>query len=145
MSSSAEPHAMNRALIDLPQAGGRRLRVTLARAVRRRCPYCGGPRIFKSWFSLKDRCPTCGVLFAYEDGYFLGSYAINLVVTELLAVGIVIWMLVGLDLSVLQMQILAVIFAVSLPLFFYPYALLLWIVMDLYFNPPRDFSQRPRI
>lgn len=136
---------MHRDLIDLPDSTGKRAGLTLSRALRRRCPYCGGGRIFKSMFALKDRCPTCGVLFAYEDGYFLGSYVINLVFTEFLAVAIVIWMIAGTDMTVLQMQIVAVVFAVGLPLLFYSYALILWMVLDLVLNPPKDFSQRPHI
>ncbi|MGI8485529.1 MAG: DUF983 domain-containing protein [Thermomicrobiales bacterium] len=143
-SVSEAPVALNRALIDIPEEIGQRARVTLFRAVRRRCPYCGGKHVLQSMFAIKKRCPTCGVLYAYEDGYFLGSYAVNLVTTEFLALGIVIWMLVNTDLSVLQMQIVAVVIAVGLPLLFYSYALLLWIVIDITINPPRDFSQRPR-
>ena len=144
-SASEAPISMNRALIDIPDEIGQRARATLFRAIRRRCPYCGGKHVLQSPFAIKKRCPTCGVLFAYEDGYFLGSYAINLVTTEFLAVGIVIWMLVNSDLSVLQMQTIAVVFAVGLPLLFYSYALLLWMALDITINPPRDFSQRPRI
>lgn len=144
-SVSEAPVSLNRALIDLPDEIGQRARTTLFRALRRRCPYCGGKHIFTNPFSIKKRCPTCGVLFAYEDGYFLGSYAINLVTTEFIAVAIVIWMLINTDLSVLQMQTIAVVFAVGLPLAFYSYALLLWMALDLTINPPRDFSERPRI
>jgi len=144
-SVSETPVSMNRALIDLPDEIGQRARTTLFRAFRRRCPYCGGKHVLQSTFAIKKRCPTCGVLFAYEDGCFLGSYAVNLVTTEFIAVAIVIWMLVNTDLSVLQMQTIAVIFAVGLPLGFYSYALLLWMALDLTINPPRDFSERPRI
>ncbi len=144
-SETADPSKMNRSLIDLPESAGARARVTLARVLRRRCPYCGGKHIFKTPFSFKERCPTCGVLFAYEDGYFLGSYVINLVFTEFLAVGIVIWMIAGTEMTVLEMQIAAVVVAVGMPLLFYSYVLLLWMVLDLVLNPPRDFSQRPRI
>lgn len=106
------------------------------RALRRRCPYCDGPDVFAGWFTIKDRCPTCGVRYAYESGYFLGSYVINLVFTELLAAAIVIALIAFTDLSVLQMQITAVVLAVGLPLLFYPTALLLWVALDIAFHPP---------
>lgn len=144
-SFSSEPQTVHPELVKLPKEAGKRLGVTLARSARRHCPYCGGPNIFKSWFTLKDRCPTCGVLFAYEDGYFLGSYAVSLIIALLLGIGLVVWMLVSLDLSVLQMQIIGVVCAIGFPIFFYPYGLLLWMVWDLYFNPPGDFSKRDRI
>jgi len=96
------------------------------------------------WFTLRKRCPGCNTLFEYEDGYFLGSYAINLVVTELLTVGIVVWLIAGTDLSVLQMQIYGVALAVLMPLLFYPLALLLWVALDISIHPPGDFSHRIR-
>jgi len=123
---------------------GARLRVTLARAVARRCPYCGGRGVFTSWFALKERCPHCLTLFAYEDGYFLGAYALNLIVTELVAVGVTIWLLAATDLSVLQLQITGVSLAVGLPIAFYPVSVCLWMVLDIAVHPPNQGSGRPR-
>ena len=71
----------------LPPRGGRRLLALVGRALRRRCPYCGGGGIFRGWFSLRERCPTCGVAFEREDGYFLGAYAVNLIVAEFVGIG----------------------------------------------------------
>jgi uncharacterized protein (DUF983 family) len=130
--------------VDIPVATGRRLRVTLLRALARRCPYCGSRGIFSSWFALKERCPACRTLFAYEDGYFLGAYALNLVVTEFVAVGLTLWLLATTDLSVLQLQITGVTLAVALPIAFYPVAVCLWMVLDLVFHPPTEGSGRPR-
>lgn len=114
-----------------------RLRAGVARALTRRCPYCAGTRdLFVSWFSVRDRCPWCGTLFAYETGYFLGSYVINLVFTEFLAVAIVVSLIAWSSLTVLQMQIAAVVLAVGLPLLFYPTAVLLWIALDIAIHPP---------
>lgn len=123
-------------LIDLPDSPGRRLLVGLGRAFVRHCPYCGGGDIFEGWFTLKQQCPTCGVTYADEDGYFLGAYPINLVATELLAAAIVIGLIIWSDLSVLEMQIIGVTLAVGLPLLGYPFSLLIWIALDITFHPP---------
>lgn len=123
----------------------RRLVIGGGRALARRCPYCGTGGVFRSWFAVKDRCPHCGTKYAYETGYFLGAYAINLVFTELLAVAIVISLIVFTDLPVLPMQIIAVIVAVGLPLLFYPTALLLWIALDVAFHPPDKHTGRHAI
>ncbi len=144
-AATGEPTSMDRSLINLPDSAGKRALVTFWRATLRRCPYCGGRHVFKNLTTVKDRCPTCGVLYAYEDGYFLGSYVINLVSTELLTVLIVVWMIAGTDMSVLQMQIAAVVLAVGMPLAFYSWSLLYWIVLDIVIHPPRDFSERPHI
>ncbi len=131
--------------VNLPESAGGRLLTGLGRTLRKRCPYCGGGAIFQSWFILKDRCPSCGTLFAYEDGYFLGAYAINLIVTELATVALVIWLIAGTDLDVLPMQLIGISLAVALPLFFYPVALLIWIALDNTFHPPGASSGRQRI
>lgn len=128
----------------LPVSTGKRFWVTFSRAIRRRCPYCGASGIFSSYFTIKERCPACHTLFAYEDGYFLGSYVINIGVTELAAVGIVIWLMIATSLSVLQLQVIGIILAVGLPILFYPVAVCLWMVLDLVVHPPGRQSGRPR-
>lgn len=130
--------------VTLPDAGGQRLLVTMGRAFRRKCPYCGTGGLFDGWFTLKKRCPGCNTLFEHEDGYFLGSYVVNLGVTELLTVAIVIWLIAGTSLSVLEMQVVGVVLAVLMPLLFYPLALLIWVALDITLHPPRDFSHRTR-
>lgn len=121
-----------------------RFLTTFGRAFRRRCPYCGASSVFDGWFTLKKRCPACRTLYEHEDGYFLGSYVINLGFTELLTVLIVIWLIAGTDLSVLEMQIYGVTLAVLMPILFYPLALLLWVALDVSIHPPGDFSRRIR-
>jgi hypothetical protein len=68
---------------------------------------------------------------------------INLVLTSLIAMAVVLWMLIGSDLSVLEMQIAGVILAVGLPLFLFPYSLSFWMTLDLVLHP--NFSDRPRM
>ena len=57
------------------QVGGFWTRVR--RALLLRCPRCGSSGILKNWFSLHDRCPSCGLVFARGEisDYWLGSYA----------------------------------------------------------------------
>jgi uncharacterized protein (DUF983 family) len=130
--------------VSIPNSGGSRFAVCMRRAITRSCPYCGRRGVFKSYFSLKDRCPHCNVKYAYEDGFFLGSYVINIGFTELVTVLFVVWMIAALSLSVLQMQIIGVTMAVALPILFYPIALLMWIALDITLHDPGDFSRRVR-
>ncbi|MGB3328524.1 MAG: hypothetical protein WBA46_06180 [Thermomicrobiales bacterium] len=131
--------------VDLPEGGLQRFLTCAGRSALRHCPYCGGAHIFKNWFSLKDRCPTCNVLYEYEDGYSVGAYAINLIITEFIAVGVTLSLLIWSDLSTLALQLTGASLAIGLPIFFYPYAVLLFICLDLTFHHPRDFSERPRV
>lgn len=121
---------------NLPTAGFRRLRTLLGRAITRRCVYCGGHHIYKSPMNLKDTCPTCGVPFEREEGYFAGAYTVNLFAALFLGFGIVIGALALTDLSVLQLQIFGVFVATALPIFGYPFATALWIALDLTLDPP---------
>lgn len=130
--------------VSLPASGSQRFITTSGRALRRRCPYCGGAGLFDGWFTLRKRCPSCHTLYEYEDGYFLGSYVVNLAVTELITVLVVVWLIAGTDLSVLEMQIYGVAMAVLLPLLFYPLALLLWVALDISIHPPANVSRRVR-
>jgi uncharacterized protein (DUF983 family) len=122
--------------VNVPPDDWARFRTDFGRALLLRCPYCGGRGIFKGWFDLKERCPTCGTRFEREDGYFLGGYALNLIVAEFLAVGLVVavWLLFGL--SVLGVQILAIASAAALPILFFPFSRCLWMALDLQFHPP---------
>ena len=128
--------------INLPAASGRRLGVLLRRALTLRCPYCGGARAFAGWWTVRERCPNCNVTFEREEGYFLGAYAINLIVAELLGVGAVIALLLWSDLSTLAMQIIAVVFVIGLPLFFFPYSRSLWMALDLMVHRPTESPRR---
>jgi uncharacterized protein (DUF983 family) len=57
----------------------------LWRALRLRCPYCGGRGIFASFFALKRHCPTCGLRMERGEGdYFVGAYLFNLIAVELI-------------------------------------------------------------
>jgi uncharacterized protein (DUF983 family) len=132
-------------LIDLPESPGARFLVAAGRGLRRHCPYCGHGNIFDGWFTLKEQCPTCGVTYAYEDGYFLGSYPVNLVGSAFIATAIVIGLIVRSNLSVLEMQIIGVTLAVGLPLLGYPFALLLWVAIDITFHPPDRLTGRRHI
>lgn len=111
-------------------------RTLVGRALTLRCPYCGGSRIFASWLTLKERCPRCRSLFEREDGYFVGGYAINLIVAEFLAFGIVLVLILFADLSVLQLQITGALLALGLPILFFPFSRTVWIALDLFLHPP---------
>lgn len=130
---------------NLPPPGPARTRVLLKRAALRRCPYCGGRNIFANYVSLKELCPTCEVRFEREDGYFLGGYAINLVVSEFIALGLALWLLFGTqlrDLPLLQQELIAVALAVSFPLLLFPYSRTFWMMLDLTLHPPEATPDR---
>jgi uncharacterized protein (DUF983 family) len=129
-------HALSPAdLRDLPRAGWPRLRRLLARGFRRQCPECGAGGIFSNWLTLARSCPRCAYVFEREHGYFLGAYAINLIVAEFLTVGVLVALLVWTALSWLALEAIVIPMAIGLPLLFFPYARTLWMTLDLMLTP----------
>lgn len=53
------------------------------RALRLRCPSCGGGPVFLRWLRMAPACASCGLRFSRgEPGYWVGAYFINLVAAE---------------------------------------------------------------
>ena len=66
-------------------------RMMLYRALRRRCPRCGGGPIFTRWLSMTARCPGCGLVFSRgEDGYGVGAVWFNLLAAEAFSVTVLV-------------------------------------------------------
>jgi hypothetical protein len=85
-----------------------------------------------------DSCPRCGYLLAREEGFFLGAFVINFVVTEA-ALGIVLAVLIGLEAgggaALGPIIVAAVVVTVGVPLAFYPSSKTLWAAIDLAMHP----------
>jgi len=117
----------------------------MRRAITRRCPYCGSPGIYDGYFALREQCPKCGVRFEREEGYFLGAYALNLIVAEFVGLGLAIILIFKTDLRDLQLiwqELIAVTLAIAFPVAFFPYSRTVWIAMDLAFHPLWHGSER---
>jgi uncharacterized protein (DUF983 family) len=116
---------------DLPPGGWARLGTLLHRALTRRCPQCGSSGIFRGYWTLRDRCPRCDYRFDREEGYFLGAYAINLIVAEFLSIAVLVDLLVRTDLSWVAIEAIVIPLAIGLPILFFPFSRTLWMALDL--------------
>jgi len=97
----------------------------MRRALSRRCLYCGSPGIYDGYFALRERCPRCGVRFEREEGYFLGAYALNLIVAEFLGLGLAILLIFKTDLRKLPLVwqgVIAVALAIAFPVVRFPFS-----------------------
>ena len=142
MSTEQEPRTE---LWNLPRDTWHRFLVTMRRAITRRCPYCGSPGVYESYFALRQRCPRCGVRFEREEGYFLGAYALNLIVAEFLGLGLAIFLIFRTDLrhlSLIWQELIAVALAIAFPVALFPFSRTVWIAMDLLFHPPTRTTER---
>jgi uncharacterized protein (DUF983 family) len=111
----------------------------LRRGLIRRCPRCGGGKLFRSWWSMRDRCPTCGVRFIREEGYFTGVYLVNfgvvLAVLFVLVMGVALWLGTHPDASAVPFLVGGTVIAVVVPILFYPFARTIWAALDLAMTP----------
>lgn len=129
----------------LPATPGGRFRFGLKCALTRRCPYCGHGNIFQNYWVLRNHCPTCGVAFEREDGYFLGAYAFNLVAAEFLGLGLALILIFATSLRTADFTLQWVIIvglAVLFPVLLFPYSRGAWMALDLALNPPFNAAER---
>ena len=113
-------------------------RVMFGRALRRRCPICGGGPLFTGWWKMAERCPSCDFLLGRgEPGYALGGTWFNLLAAEVVGVGVLIGVVVATwptppwD----RLQIMAPLDAVLTPIIFYPFSKTLFLAFDLCIRP----------
>lgn len=89
---------------------------------------------------MHERCPTCGLTLARGEAgdYWLGAYAINLVVAESLAAFIAFGVLWATWPEYMAAQVTGMVLAVALPVAFYPFSRTLWLAWDLSFRPREE-------
>jgi uncharacterized protein (DUF983 family) len=123
-----------------------RLFVLVGRALRLRCPNCGGGPIFESWFRMRERCPRCGLrLERGEQGYVVGAYMFNIMAAELIFAGIflgIAWVTWPHP-PWTTLQYGGGAFMVLAPLICYPFSKTLFLAFDLYFRPVRPEDLDP--
>jgi len=123
------------------------------RALRLRCPHCGGGPIFTSWSRLLPACPVCGLgLERGEQGYWLGAYFFNLMAMEtVFAVWVAGFLLATWPTPPWRLfQVTTVLLMAVVPVVCFPFSKTLFLAFDLLVRPPdaEDFAapheQSPR-
>ena len=117
----------------------------VARAVRLlvwglclRCPRCGAHSLFRTWFTMYERCAVCQLRFEREQGYFLGAMYINYGVSVVLALigsfALEWWT----HPSLTQQLLLWIGFCVFFPVLFFRHSRGLWLAFDHIFDPVEE-------
>jgi uncharacterized protein (DUF983 family) len=124
-----------------PSPQRRRVTTLFARAMRLRCPHCGGEPIFVRWSRLVPNCPVCGIgLERGEQGYWLGAYFFNLMAVETVfavwVVGFLVWTWPTPDWAFFQVS--TIILMLIVPFAFFPYSKTLFLAFDLLVRPPSE-------
>jgi uncharacterized protein (DUF983 family) len=113
-----------------------RTRRIMRRALRLKCPACGEGKLYTSPFKMLAACEWCGMVFAREQGYFIGAIYVNVMATESL-----IFFAYLLSLTVLRIRDSILyptlfVLALALPILFYHHARSIWLSFDYLMDPP---------
>ena len=109
-----------------------RLRATLAL----RCPRCLEGKVWRSFLTMYERCPVCGLVFEREPGYFTGA----MVVSYALAVptfGLIVITLLWLGVDTLVALVGGGLFYLFLAPFILRYSRVIWLQFDWLVDPVR--------
>jgi uncharacterized protein (DUF983 family) len=121
------------AVVPKPAAFG----VMVLRAIRLRCPHCGGQGWIERWFTRLPRCRTCGYKVQREDGFDVGALIVNIIVTFaaiVVTVGTAIVVTYP-DLPVGPTMAVGLVVAVVVPIVMLPISHTLWAAVDLTMHP----------
>lgn len=122
-----------------PQSLGRLdTRTALLRGLRRKCAVCGQGRLFRRWFTMLEDCPRCGLHFERLEGHWLGSLAVNTMVTFTLmftALGVVMVVAYP-EFPIRTMMLVLIPIPLFGPLLLFPFTRTFWMAMDLLLRPP---------
>lgn len=118
------------------------------RAFTRRCPICGHHPVFTGWADLTPECPTCGMVYEREPGFFVGNVGINTILSFGVAF-VVIAIAVAITIPhvpALPIAIAVMVIGVVAPIVFHPISKLLWLVVDLIIKPlePKEAPKAER-
>jgi uncharacterized protein (DUF983 family) len=119
----------------------RRVVSLFTRALRLRCPHCGGAPIFVTWSRLVPNCPVCGLgLERGEEGYWLGAYFFNLMAMEtVFSVWVVGFLFVTWPTPPWELfQATTVVLMLLVPVAFFPYSKTFFLAFDLLVRPPTE-------
>jgi uncharacterized protein (DUF983 family) len=113
--------------------------VMLRRGLRKRCARCGGGDLYRTWFRMRDRCPTCGMVFEREEGFFVGAYLINFAIVEIslfvVLMGFIVVLSQDSNASLVAPLVIGAFLAIVVPLLTYPRSRTIWAAIVLAMNP----------
>jgi uncharacterized protein (DUF983 family) len=106
------------------------LRQRFLRAVRLACPRCGHGSLFSGFFRMHEACGRCGLSFAREPGFYLGSIYVNYGVTVIVTGGLYGLLVLGCGLSPETALAWCLAVAVALPILFFRHARSFLLALD---------------
>lgn len=106
----------------------------LARGVLLRCPRCGVGPLFRGLFGMHASCPACGLSFAREPGFYLGSIYFNYGFTVILTGALYATLVLGGGCAPETALVACLVTAVVFPVLFFRHARSLLLALDASVN-----------
>ena len=107
----------------------------MARALKLECPRCGQGKLFRRFFSMHERCSSCGLKFERAPGYYLGSSYVNYGLTAITL--LIAYSILHYKVGFTNQQLAGPLagFCVIVPLLAFRHARALWLAMDCRWDP----------
>jgi uncharacterized protein (DUF983 family) len=110
----------------------------LGAILRLRCPRCLEGRIWSGFLTMYARCPTCGLEFEREPGYFTGAMVVSyMLAVPVLGAMVIALMVVG-GLDALPAVLIGDTAYLALVPFIFRYSRVVWLHFDWAIDPKRD-------
>jgi uncharacterized protein (DUF983 family) len=109
------------------------------RALRLRCPHCGGGPAFVRWLRMLPACTRCGIRFERgERGYWLGAYLANCIAVMVVFTAWWTGVLTATwpDIPWAFLHVTTFAWMLGTPFVFYPFSKTLFLAFDLLVRPP---------
>ena len=81
------------------------------------------------------------MVFAREQGYFIGAIYVNVIATESLIFFTYLLSLLVLPITDSTIYVVLLVMALTLPLAFFRHARSIWLSFDYVIDPPKDFAE----
>ena len=123
--------------VPTPVQIGTKPSVILLRGLLARCPACGSRHVFRRFFIMSERCPTCSLKFERIEGHWIGSLGVNTTVifgAMLVALATLTFTAYP-EVNVALMLVVEISIALLGPLVFFPSSRMLWTAIDLLMRP----------
>ncbi|MBU6351079.1 MAG: DUF983 domain-containing protein [Chloroflexi bacterium] len=106
----------------------------LGALLRQRCPVCLRGQVFCSLFGMHSHCPTCGIKFERESGYFLNAMFVGYAAGFLALLPTALW-LTWRNVSIAVFSVAIIAQTTLLTPLIFRYARLIWMHTDQLLDP----------
>ncbi len=117
-------------MVAVEQSSNQHWRTYLLRVLAKRCPRCGGGRLFLTRFRLAASCDGCALVYRREQGGMTGQMYLSAAVTELFAALLVVLVFYLTDWGTALSLAILLPAVVLFSYWFLPYGMALWVAIE---------------